>query len=253
MADEDQEKLAEEWAAALADQGEGDEGSGDPEQDLADEWAAALAQQDAPEGEDAGGGGDDQALADEWAAALADQGVEDEGEDAGGGGDDQALADEWAAALAGQGVEDEGEAASGGGGGMADEWASALADQEEDDLKREKEQDYLRTQTREADFKDMTQEAKSPRPDMTKRDLDFILDIPLEVTAELGRTKLLINDLLQLGQGSIVELNKLAGEPLEIYVNGKLVARGEAVVINEKFGIRLTDIISPIERVKQLA
>jgi flagellar motor switch protein FliN/FliY len=99
----------------------------------------------------------------------------------------------------------------------------------------------------------MTQEAKSPRPDMSKRDLDFILDIPLEVTAELGRTKLLINDLLQLGQGSIVELNKLAGEPLEIYVNGKLVARGEAVVINEKFGIRLTDIISPIERVKQLA
>ena len=86
-----------------------------------------------------------------------------------------------------------------------------------------------------------------------KRDLDFILDIPLEVSAELGRTKLLINELLQLGQGSVIELNKLAGEPLEIYVNGKLVARGEAVVINEKFGVRLTDIISPIERVKQLA
>ncbi|MDE7064100.1 MAG: flagellar motor switch protein FliN [Desulfovibrionaceae bacterium] len=75
---------------------------------------------------------------------------------------------------------------------------------------------------------------------------------PLDVSAELGRTRLLINELLQLGQGSVVELNKLAGEPLEVYVNGKLVARGEAVVINEKFGVRLTDIISPIERVKQL-
>ena len=84
------------------------------------------------------------------------------------------------------------------------------------------------------------------------RELDFILDIPLNVTAQLGGTQLLINELLQLGQGSVIELNKLAGEPLEILVNGKLVARGEAVVINEKFGVRLTDIISPIERIKKL-
>ncbi len=84
------------------------------------------------------------------------------------------------------------------------------------------------------------------------RDLDFILDLPLEVSVELGRARLLINDLLQLGQGSIVELNKFAGEPLEILVNQKLVARGEAVVVNEKFGVRITDIISPLERVKQL-
>ncbi len=84
------------------------------------------------------------------------------------------------------------------------------------------------------------------------RDLDFILDIPLELTVELGRTKMMVNDLLQLGQGSIVELNKLAGEPLEICINKKLVARGEAVVVNEKFGVRLTDIVSPIERVKSL-
>ena len=82
--------------------------------------------------------------------------------------------------------------------------------------------------------------------------LDFILDIPLEVSVELGRTKMLISDLLQLGQGSVIELTKLAGEPLEILVNQKLVARGEVVVVNEKFGIRLTDIISPTERVKQL-
>jgi flagellar motor switch protein FliN len=83
--------------------------------------------------------------------------------------------------------------------------------------------------------------------------LNLLLDIPLEITAELGRTRMIINDLLQLGQGSVIELNKLAGEPLEILVNNKLIARGEVVVVNEKFGIRLTDIISPLERIKQLA
>ena len=88
--------------------------------------------------------------------------------------------------------------------------------------------------------------------DQGERDLDFILDIPLALSVELGRTRMLVNDLLQLGQGSIVELNKLAGEPLEILINNKLVARGEVVVVNEKFGVRLTDIVSPIERVKSL-
>lgn len=83
--------------------------------------------------------------------------------------------------------------------------------------------------------------------------LDLLLDIPLEITAELGRAKMIINDLLQLGQGSVIELNKLAGEPLEIMVNQKLIARGEVVVVNEKFGIRLTDVISPLERIKQLS
>ena len=82
--------------------------------------------------------------------------------------------------------------------------------------------------------------------------MELLLDIPLEITAELGRTRMIINDLLQLGQGSVIELNKLAGEPLEILVNQKLIARGEVVVVNEKFGIRLTDIISPLERIKQL-
>lgn len=84
------------------------------------------------------------------------------------------------------------------------------------------------------------------------QDIDFILDIPLELSVELGRRKMLVNDLLQLGQGSIVELDKLAGEPLEIYINRKLVARGEVVVVNEKFGVRLTDIITPMERVRSL-
>lgn len=84
------------------------------------------------------------------------------------------------------------------------------------------------------------------------QNLDFILDIPLKVSVELGRTKVVIKDLLQLGQGSVLELDKLAGEPLEVLVNGKLVARGEVVVVNEKFGIRLTDIISPLERIETL-
>ena len=84
------------------------------------------------------------------------------------------------------------------------------------------------------------------------RDLDFILDIPLEISVELGRTRILVNDLLQLGQGSVVELTRLSEEPMDIYVNGKLFARGEVVVVNEKFGVRLTDVISPVERVKRL-
>lgn len=84
------------------------------------------------------------------------------------------------------------------------------------------------------------------------RDIGFLLDIPLEVTVQLGSTRMLIKDLLQLGQGSVIELDKLAGEPMEILVNSKLVARGEVVVVNEKFGIRLTDILSPTERLSQL-
>lgn len=89
-------------------------------------------------------------------------------------------------------------------------------------------------------------------PDTSHRNLTLILDIPLRVAVELGRTKMVVNDLLNLGQGSVIELNKLAGEPMEVLVNDKLVARGEAVVVNEKFGVRLTDIISPTERVEQL-
>ena len=82
--------------------------------------------------------------------------------------------------------------------------------------------------------------------------LDRILDIPLVLSAQLGNTRMLIKDLLQLGPGSIVELDKLAGEPLDVLVNERLVARGEVVMVNEKFGIRLTDVISPTERVNKL-
>ncbi|MDP8221958.1 MAG: flagellar motor switch protein FliN [Candidatus Lernaella stagnicola] len=84
------------------------------------------------------------------------------------------------------------------------------------------------------------------------RSLEFVLDIPLVLTVEVGRTRMTIGELLGLGPGSIVELQKLAGEPLEIFVNNKLVARGEAVIVNEKFGIRLTDVISKSERIESL-
>jgi len=95
------------------------------------------------------------------------------------------------------------------------------------------------------------QEQGKPAQGATK-DINFILDIPLEVTVVIGRTKILVQELLQLGQGSVVALEKLAGEPMEVYVNDRLIGRGEVVVVNERFGIRLTDIISPAERVRQL-
>lgn len=82
--------------------------------------------------------------------------------------------------------------------------------------------------------------------------LGMILDIPVTVSVEIGRTKMVVRDLLQLGQGAVVELEKLAGDPMEILVNGKLVARGEAVVVNDKFGVKLTDIVSLTERINKL-
>jgi flagellar motor switch protein FliN/FliY len=101
----------------------------------------------------------------------------------------------------------------------------------------------------EANFGDLRDEKKDTSQ---PRDIGFLLDVPLDVCAELGKTRMQIKELLQLGQGSVIELEKLAGEPMEIFVNGKLLARGEVVVINEKFGVRLTDIVSPSERIKQL-
>lgn len=85
-----------------------------------------------------------------------------------------------------------------------------------------------------------------------KRDIDLILDIPLTVTVEMGRTRLLVNEIMQFGQGTVIELNRLAGEPLDLYVGGKLVATGETVVKNEQFAFKVLDIISPEERIKTL-
>lgn len=126
---------------------------------------------------------------------------------------------------------------------LAEEWARALEAGE--DIEEGK---PLGKQAEKANFEELHEK----KPSGHATELDFILDIPLEVTVEMGRTKMLINDLLQLGQGSVIELNRLAGEPLDILVNNKLVARGEVVVVGEKFAIRLTDIVSPLERVKRL-
>jgi flagellar motor switch protein FliN/FliY len=95
-------------------------------------------------------------------------------------------------------------------------------------------------------------ESKTPQPESPQRRLDMLLDVPLEVSVELGRTRMTVQDLLQLAPGSVVELDKVAGEALDILVNGRLVARGEAVVVNDKFGIRITDIVSPQERIQRL-
>jgi len=98
------------------------------------------------------------------------------------------------------------------------------------------------------DFKDLKDESNNK----ISRDIEFLLDIPVEITVQLGITRMLIKDLLQLGQGSVVELDKIAGEPMEILANNRLIAKGEVVVVNEKFGVRLTDIISTAERLTQL-
>ena len=98
----------------------------------------------------------------------------------------------------------------------------------------------------------MTDEPTTATPEQTARNFDLLLDIPLEVSVELGRTRLALRELLGLAAGSVVELGKLAGEPLDVLVNGKLVARGECVMVNEKFGVRLTDIVSRSERLARL-
>ena len=107
----------------------------------------------------------------------------------------------------------------------------------------------IRKPVKKVEFSSFDETDKTAEP---PKNLDFILDIPLTISVELGRTKMVINDMLQLGQGSVIELAKLAGEPLDVYVNGKLMARGEVVLVNDKFGVRLTDIISPAERIKTL-
>jgi len=97
---------------------------------------------------------------------------------------------------------------------------------------------------------EMADESTAPQKEL--RNLDFLLDVPLQLSVEVGRSKLLIKDLLQVREGSVIELDKLAGEPLDVYVNSRLIARGEAVMVNDKFGLRLTDVVSPAERIEKL-
>jgi flagellar motor switch protein FliN len=120
-----------------------------------------------------------------------------------------------------------------------------------DDVKEELEKSQVTTPKVEISPVSFEEMPVSSKVD-SQLNLDFILDIPLTLSVELGHCRMLISELLQLGQGSIIELVKLAGEPMDVYVNQRLIARGEVVVVNEKFGIRLTDIVSPAERVNKL-
>jgi flagellar motor switch protein FliN len=127
----------------------------------------------------------------------------------------------------------------------ADDWGAALAEQ------ASAESSALQTNTAEQAqvFSEFTPKNKLSE---TQNDIDFILDIPVQLTVELGRTKIAIKNLLQLAQGSVVELDGMAGEPMDVLVNGCLIAQGEVVVVNDKFGIRLTDIITPAERIRKI-
>jgi flagellar motor switch protein FliN/FliY len=125
-----------------------------------------------------------------------------------------------------------------------DDWGAALNEQAR--AEQASVQDKKETP---AVFKELSEEA--PKSALTP-DIDFICDIPVQLTVELGRTKIAIKNLLQLAQGSVIELNGMAGEPMDVLVNGCLIAQGEVVVVNEKFGIRLTDITSPAERIRKL-
>ena len=142
--------------------------------------------------------------------------------------DDQALADEWAAALAEAGDSDQ------------DEIDAMLAQTEQEPAPAPMQE-----------FPDPPAHAALP-VSTDGPNLDVILDIPVSLSMEVGSTDISIRNLLQLNQGSVVELDRLAGEPLDVMVNGTLIAHGEVVVVNEKFGIRLTDVISPSERIKKL-
>ncbi|SAL18250.1 flagellar motor switch protein FliN [Caballeronia sordidicola] len=121
-----------------------------------------------------------------------------------------------------------------------DDWASALAEQNGNETP---------AATASAGVFQPLSKVAAPA---TRNDIDMILDIPVQMTVELGRTKIAIRNLLQLAQGSVVELDGLAGEPMDVLVNGCLIAQGEVVVVNDKFGIRLTDIITPSERIRKL-
>ncbi len=127
-----------------------------------------------------------------------------------------------------------------------DDWGAAIAEQEKAEAAANQKSEPTVSA---AIFNDFS--AKSATTE-THNDIDFILDIPVQLTVELGRTKIAIKNLLQLAQGSVVELDGMAGEPMDVLVNGCLIAQGEVVVVNDKFGIRLTDIVTPAERIRKL-
>ncbi|QUX96837.1 flagellar motor switch protein FliN [Marinomonas sp. CT5] len=151
--------------------------------------------------------------------------AEEQNPDAAGMDDD--LADEWAAAMSEAGETE-------GDDSVEDEWASAMSEQNVEPVKLE------------------TLSNPSVPNGGVGSDLDLIMDIPVVLSMELGNTEIAIRNLMQLTQGSVVELDRFAGEPLDVLVNGTLIAHGEVVVVNDKYGIRLTDVVSPSERIRRL-
>lgn len=142
--------------------------------------------------------------------------------------------DDWGAAMAEQTSAE-----------ATDDWGAAMAEQTSSESSVLQSSNAEKSQV----FTEFTPKNKLHE---TQNDIDFILDIPVQLTVELGRTKIAIKNLLQLAQGSVVELDGMAGEPMDVLVNGCLIAQGEVVVVNDKFGIRLTDIITPAERIRKI-
>ncbi|MFT6913988.1 MAG: flagellar motor switch protein FliN/FliY [Motiliproteus sp.] len=145
--------------------------------------------------------------------------------------EEQAMADEWASA-----IEDK---EASGGSGEDDVWAQAMAEQD------------VAPGAQAVGLNELVDDSR-PQSGSDNPDLDVILDIPVSLTMEVGSTEIAIRNLLQLSQGSVIELDRLAGEPLDVRVNGTLIAHGEVVVVNDRFGIRLTDVVSPSERIRKL-
>lgn len=170
------------------------------------------------------------ALVGDVAAGVEDASDASDASDGDDSGSDEEVTDDWAAAMAEDPTTEE-------AGRVDDEWGDAMA--EEADTVQQAKLDPL------------TDEGK-PVTDHLTPELDVILDIPVSISMEVGRTEIPIRNLLQLNQGSVVELDRLAGEPLDVLVNGTLIAHGEVVMVNDKFGIRLTDVVSQSERIQRL-
>ncbi|MDO6440810.1 MULTISPECIES: flagellar motor switch protein FliN [unclassified Marinobacter] len=152
--------------------------------------------------------------------------------------EDEKLAAEWEAAMEETGEEGAEESRD-------DEWAEAMEEAGESGA-------GAKSNVRTAPMEEFDEVSASTQASGPPPDLDVILDIPVSISMEVGNTQIPIRNLLQLNQGSVIELDRLAGEPLDVLVNGTLIAHGEVVMVNEKFGIRLTDVISPGERIKRL-
>ena len=155
--------------------------------------------------------------------------------------EDEKLAAEWESAMEESGDADD--------DGREDEWAAALAEAGETG---EEDSGRSKDNVRAAPMEEFPEGSNFSQGSGPAPDLDVILDIPVTISMEVGNTQIPIRNLLQLNQGSVIELDRLAGEPLDVLVNGTLIAHGEVVMVNEKFGIRLTDVISPGERIKRL-